>query len=62
MNAHHAHAHTHTHTHTRTHTCTHTQETCPTLEEAISDSDVVYMTRVQKERFPSEKDYLKVDS
>ena len=30
------------------------------LEEYIDDLDVVYMTRIQKERFPDEEEYLKV--
>lgn len=30
------------------------------LEEVLPDSDVVYMTRIQKERFASEEDYQKV--
>ncbi|PKL47317.1 MAG: aspartate carbamoyltransferase [Candidatus Riflebacteria bacterium HGW-Riflebacteria-2] len=30
------------------------------LEEAISDSDVVYMTRIQRERFPDPVEYEKV--
>ena len=30
------------------------------LEEAISELDVLYMTRVQRERFESEADYLEV--
>lgn len=29
-----------------------------TLEEAIPDLDVLYMTRIQQERFPSEEEYL----
>ena len=36
------------------------QETVQTLEAALPDSDVVYMTRVQKSRFASEEDYEKV--
>lgn len=27
------------------------------LEEALADTDVLYMTRIQKERFPSEAEY-----
>jgi aspartate carbamoyltransferase catalytic subunit len=30
------------------------------LEEYIDDLDVVYVTRIQKERFPDEEEYLKV--
>lgn len=30
------------------------------LEECIDDLDVVYVTRIQKERFPDEEEYLKV--
>lgn len=30
-----------------------------TLEEVISDADVIYMTRIQKERFDTEEAYLK---
>jgi aspartate carbamoyltransferase catalytic subunit len=30
------------------------------IEEAISDLDVLYMTRVQKERFPSQEEYERV--
>ena len=30
------------------------------LEENIDDLDVVYVTRIQKERFPDEEEYLKV--
>jgi aspartate carbamoyltransferase catalytic subunit len=32
------------------------------LEEYIDDLDVVYVTRIQKERFPDEEEYLKVKS
>jgi len=31
-----------------------------TLEDYIDDLDVVYVTRIQKERFPDEEEYLKV--
>jgi carbamoyl-phosphate synthase/aspartate carbamoyltransferase/dihydroorotase len=31
-----------------------------TLEEAIADADVLYVTRIQKERFESEGEYLEV--
>ena len=30
------------------------------LDEQISDADVIYMTRIQKERFPDEEEYAKV--
>ena len=30
------------------------------IEEYIDDLDVVYVTRIQKERFPDEEEYLKV--
>ena len=30
------------------------------LEEAVPETDVLYMTRIQKERFDSEDDYNKV--
>ncbi|MBA4460460.1 MAG: aspartate carbamoyltransferase, partial [Nitrosopumilaceae archaeon] len=30
------------------------------IEEHIDDLDVVYVTRIQKERFPDEEEYLKV--
>ena len=30
------------------------------IEEHIDDYDVVYVTRIQKERFPDEEEYLKV--
>jgi aspartate carbamoyltransferase catalytic subunit len=30
------------------------------IEEHIYDLDVVYVTRIQKERFPDEEEYLKV--
>lgn len=32
----------------------------PNLEDNIDDFDVVYVTRIQKERFPDEEEYLKV--
>jgi len=37
------------------------QETFSSLEEAVPESDVLYMTRIQKERFDSEEKYNKVD-
>merc|ERR1719334_699588 len=33
------------------------QETFKTLADAVPDSDVIYMTRIQKERFASEEEY-----
>jgi aspartate carbamoyltransferase catalytic subunit len=30
------------------------------LDERISEADVIYMTRIQKERFPDEEEYAKV--
>jgi carbamoyl-phosphate synthase/aspartate carbamoyltransferase/dihydroorotase len=36
------------------------QDYCSSLEEAIPDSDIVYMTRIQRERFSTEEEYLKV--
>ena len=30
------------------------------LEEYIDDLDVIYVTRIQKERFPDEEEYVKV--
>ncbi len=30
------------------------------LDEYISDLDVLYVTRIQKERFPDEEEYIKV--
>ncbi|XP_058063650.1 CAD protein [Anopheles bellator] len=35
------------------------QRQCTTLEEAIADTDVLYMTRIQRERFATEEDYQK---
>ncbi|XP_014278471.1 multifunctional protein r [Halyomorpha halys] len=35
------------------------QTTMSSLEEALPDSDVVYMTRIQRERFASEEEYNK---
>src|SRR5271157_3333174 len=32
----------------------------PDLRKAVRDSDVLYVTRIQKERFPDESDYRKV--
>lgn len=36
------------------------QSVIPTLDDALPTSDVLYVTRVQKERFESEDDYLSV--
>ena len=33
---------------------------CHTLEEVISDTDILYVTRIQKERFPDPVEYKKV--
>ncbi|KJA15215.1 hypothetical protein HYPSUDRAFT_48599 [Hypholoma sublateritium FD-334 SS-4] len=33
---------------------------CESLDEVLSDTDVLYVTRVQKERFTSEKEWLQV--
>ena len=33
---------------------------CESLDEVLSDTDVLYVTRVQKERFASEKEWLQV--
>ncbi|XP_069677002.1 multifunctional protein r [Periplaneta americana] len=35
------------------------QEQFDTLEEALPDTDVLYMTRIQRERFPSQEEYEK---
>ncbi|XP_052865551.1 CAD protein [Anopheles cruzii] len=35
------------------------QRQCATLEEAIADTDVLYVTRIQRERFASEDHYLR---
>ncbi|HEY3273045.1 MAG TPA: aspartate carbamoyltransferase, partial [Methanocella sp.] len=32
----------------------------PSLQDALKDVDVLYMTRIQKERFPDPSEYLKV--
>jgi len=37
-----------------------TVEEVDTVKEAVQDVDVVYMTRIQKERFPDEREYDKV--
>ncbi|KAJ0061372.1 hypothetical protein NL108_017397 [Boleophthalmus pectinirostris] len=36
------------------------QEEFESLEEALPDTDVLYMTRIQKERFSSEEEYRAV--
>ena len=36
------------------------QETYSDLESALPHTDVLYMTRIQKERFPSVEEYQKV--
>ena len=36
------------------------QECFDNLESAIKDTDVLYMTRIQEERFNSREEYLKV--
>lgn len=36
------------------------QRECTSLEEVLPDTDVLYVTRMQKERFASEKEYLEV--
>lgn len=36
------------------------QRTCVLLEEAIKETDVLYVTRIQKERFATEEEYRKV--
>jgi len=36
------------------------QETFSSLEEAVPETDVLYMTRIQKERFDTEQEYNKV--
>jgi len=38
------------------------QETFSSLEEAVPETDVLYMTRIQRERFASEEEYNKVDT
>ncbi len=37
-----------------------TQEHFPSLEAALPHTDVLYMTRIQRERFPSMEEYDKV--
>ena len=36
------------------------QKIMTSLEEALPETDVLYMTRIQKERFSSEEEYKKV--
>ena len=36
------------------------QEHYPSLEDALPHTDVLYMTRIQRERFPSMEEYDKV--
>lgn len=38
----------------------HQQEEFSSIEEALPDTDVLYMTRIQKERFASEEEYKAV--
>lgn len=38
------------------------QEEFESIEEALPDTDVLYMTRIQKERFASEEEYNAVSS
>lgn len=33
---------------------------CDSLEEVLAETDVLYVTRVQKERFESEEDWVRV--
>lgn len=35
------------------------QKVCTSLEEVLPETDVLYMTRIQKERFSSEEEYVK---
>lgn len=37
-----------------------TQEQFSTLEDALPDTDVLYMTRIQRERFATQEEYNKV--
>lgn len=36
------------------------QEKFTTLEDALPDTDVLYMTRIQKERFATQEEYRQV--
>jgi carbamoyl-phosphate synthase/aspartate carbamoyltransferase/dihydroorotase len=38
------------------------QEEMESLEEALLDTDVLYMTRIQKERFKSDEEFAKVSN
>jgi len=38
------------------------QETFSSLEEAVPETDVLYMTRIQRERFATEEEYNKVEN
>ncbi len=38
----------------------HPQEEFNSIEEALPETDVLYMTRIQKERFSSEEEYKAV--
>jgi len=35
------------------------QKTCFSLQEALGETDVLYVTRIQRERFSSEEEYLR---
>lgn len=39
-----------------------TQEQFSTLEDALPDTDVLYMTRIQRERFATQEEYNKVSN
>lgn len=41
---------------------TSSQEEFDSIEEALPETDVLYMTRIQKERFTSEEEYKAVSS
>lgn len=38
------------------------QEQFSTLEDALPDTDVLYMTRIQRERFATQEEYSKVNA
>lgn len=38
------------------------QEKFVSLEEALSETDVLYMTRIQRERFVTQEEYNKVSA
>lgn len=42
--------------------CACLQEEFESIEEALPDTDVLYMTRIQKERFASEEEYNAVSN